>query len=190
MTHRGILGTLDLALLLLLPSLAQAQDRTSLSRIVEAICEKSDVDGDTFRPKLCSPRCDCDVSGATEAVSCTGSVPGAIVVEAQVPAHDSYCTGACITGITPDIVVLGPCASQSDCPVDSSCWFESVIFGTPPASCMDLTTSCNSSADCPAGYSCNTISRCIKDSGFSCPMEPPATAVVCDTVAASLRTRS
>jgi len=51
-------AALGLVLLLTQPALAQ-QERPSLSRIEEAMCAKAGVDGDTYRPFFCPPRCDC-----------------------------------------------------------------------------------------------------------------------------------
>jgi hypothetical protein len=193
----SILALLCLVMLAVSPALAQ--QRTSLSElgnelsgIVEAICEKADVDGNDFRPKVCAPRCDCidaplSAELTADAVSCVGSVPGTVTAQAQVPAHDALCTGVCINGNFP----VGFCTTNTDCPVDSACWFSIPYLPGGNGLCADpvvdpfAPTHCFQDAHCTPGLTCDVDSgACVIAGATGCPSLVPATPQVCGTVAA------
>jgi len=145
---RSILGVLALALLAPLP--ASAQQRTSLAkqaleiaRTKAAICAKADADGDTYRPFVCTPRCDCladlltqaDAAGAQ--ASCQETSPGVIDIGffSAPTCSGGYCVGA-----------GGSSCQVSSCPSGQDC----VASCAPIIGCrFTCQVPCSSNASCP-----------------------------------------
>jgi hypothetical protein len=188
MTNRRHGTGLSLAVLamLLLPFLAEAQQRPSLSRLEEAICEKADADGDSFRPKLCTPRCDCVdavVGWVASMDTCQGSIPGMIEAGSVNPAHDAHCFGLCLDSQT--LTLTGEiCSTPTECGTSALCMF-SDPSSNDVTSCISPDVLCGSDADCATGFSCGG-NRCTYTGSFSCPGSVPTSPITCATYPAEL----
>jgi hypothetical protein len=140
--------------------------------VAEAVCAKSDVDGDSYRPFVCEPRCDCIAPDfLAQLESCAETTPGTFVASQAGPAPSPSC-------VTPEpsnqCGVISYAAGQAFVLVDAC--DSSSEFG------------CYESSDCASGEVCSE-----DDSGFlgrchvpcssieDCPQPPPAcvTSVSC-----------
>jgi hypothetical protein len=117
-------------------SVDAAQKRTNA-----AICAKADADGDSYRPFVCEPRCDClaEVLLQSPPNLCDESSPGVFDIGAvgAPSCNDGYCEGVapslclpttnpclipgqeCVTSCSPFGCVgvcRQPCASDATCP--------------------------------------------------------------------------
>lgn len=170
-------------LLLLLAAPAVGQDRLSLERMKEAICEKADADAESFRPKICDPRCDClDGVDLSAADICVETAPGVFAVEQVVPARDAVCKGGCFYTLPDppyDVVGTGEfCATNADCTV-GACFFADPNLGTPFDTCFDDELhSCSKDSQCASGFSCSG-GLCKMAYSLSCGSEVPSTPIVC-----------
>lgn len=163
MNHRTFLVVILPSALLAAQAAAQTP-RLSLERVEEALCEKADADGDSFRPKLCDPRCDCLTASILSAVNaCTETSPGIFVAEEAIPAHDAWCSGACrYINLDPpfDVFFGDECYASNDCPSVSGLAGGCLLYdpANPPilgGYCRDPSASCTSNTQCAGGYSCD-----------------------------------
>ncbi|MBK7952434.1 MAG: hypothetical protein IPK00_27685 [Deltaproteobacteria bacterium] len=119
---------------------ALAQSRPSIgaidarqSRLEAAICAKSDVDGDTYRPFVCPARCDCFQPLGVPS-SCQETAPGSyLIVFSTLP-------GTCGSNVCSNST-FQPCATGVPCQTPGeSC------SGTIIKSCK---RACTGNVDCP-----------------------------------------
>jgi hypothetical protein len=134
---------------LLAATVASAQQRPTLAgvdaeqkRTNAAICAKADADGDSYRPFVCEPRCDCLASALQSGSprSCSATAPGDFLIEFGVPAgtcQGGFCATSAPLGCSP--VVPG------SCPVGETC-ITSCAFSICISSCR---RACSSDSGCP-----------------------------------------
>ena len=134
---------IGLGALLLTASGAGAQQRPTLEGLTQAICEKADADGDSYRPKVCQARCDCFTNGLPGAVvnatSCMETSPGDFEIEAALLQHL-----ACDP-------TYGICGAPATCTVTADCvaaGFPGTACGTGPFANICIGGSCSSNLDC------------------------------------------
>lgn len=117
--RRSILAVFCLSLFSALP--AEAQVRPSLSsvdaaqkRTNAAICAKADADGDSYRPFVCDPRCDClaPILLQTSPTVCEESSPG--VFDIAAPGAPT-CSGGYCVGVGGNFCTAGSCPSGQQC---------------------------------------------------------------------------
>jgi len=143
---------------------ARAQSRPSISaidaaqdRLTAAICAKADADGDTYRPFVCTPRCDC-TQGLGVPSSCQQTSPGTYQLGfSTLPGtcSSSVCSNSsfqvCSTGFPCQIageVCSGtiiqacrrPCTTSAQCPPRPS--GIALLEGVSPADSPNVVT-CN-----------------------------------------------
>jgi len=144
-----------------LPRLAAGQERLSLERLAEAICEKADADGDSYRPKVCQPRCDCleDLLGlpGIQVTSCMETDPETFEIGMSVPQRcgdvpewQNSCLG-------------GTCNGPEDCSSPYVCF-----NGFPQGLCL---LSCSPGEICPGGFATPSSVTLV-------PVEPVTSAAV------------
>lgn len=150
------------ALVAVAATAALAQSRPSVGaidaeqrRLTAAICAKSDAEGDTYRPFVCTPRCDCFQSVGIPS-SCQLNGPGAYLIGfSTLP---GTCSGSVCSNSS-----FQPCSAGFPCQIaGESC------SGTIIQSCK---RTCTSDASCPPRPSGSALL-----SGVSVP-DSPAVAI-------------
>ena len=180
--RRSILATLCVSLLASLP--AASVERPSVAsvdaqqkRTNVAICAKADADGDSYRPFVCTPRCDCFAAvraqGNTPS-SCQQTSPGLFDV-AFLGAPGTCNNGACSYSSFATCLPAIPL-----CPAGESCVSGGGLPGFPSVYFCKRT--CASNAGCP-----QIVAAQAHLSGVGAPDSP--NAVQC-TVAPNLTTPS
>src|SRR5262245_36747493 len=138
---RSILSGLALLALAVLPAAAQqkpsvksvdaAQKRTNA-----AICAKADADGDSYRPFVCQPRCDCLAPMLLQSTSssCEEPSPGVFGIELFGPPGECV-SGHCTSGgLQPPFT---PCHLGGTCPAGTECVTSCFpIIGCTSSSCL------------------------------------------------------
>ncbi len=119
---------------------ALAQSRPSIGaidaqqqRITAAICAKADVDGDTYRPFVCEPRCDCTQALGVPS-SCQETSPGIYLLGfSTLPGtcNSSVCTNSSFQ----------PCSTGFPCQIAGETCSGLII--------QACRRSCSTSAQCP-----------------------------------------
>jgi hypothetical protein len=148
---------------------AQApESRLSLERTVAAICAKADADGDSYRPFVCDPRCDClaDAVALAGAIgpsnACEETAPGDFALIGDVP-RSLLCEGFC--SFNGQSGTSDPCNQDSDCPL-----FFGFDFCTPGNNCNESGAPCFNDVDCPGlDQICYTEDALYGMEGGFCP---------------------
>jgi hypothetical protein len=146
---RSILAVLVFSLLAALPASAQRLSVASVDRaqkrMTAAICAKADADGDSYRPFVCTPRCDC-LAGLLDSQSpqsCDETTPGSFAIE--FPAAPGTCGtgGFCANSTGVGCLFSGSafvCTNPGEVCVSSS--FAGITLRT-------CRRPCSSDASCP-----------------------------------------
>ena len=138
--RRSILAFSCLSLLSALPAGAQ-QGRPSINsvdaaqkRTNAAICAKADADGDSYRPFVCDPRCDClaPVLLQGSPTVCDESSPGVFEIGTPGPptCNNGRCAGVGGSACVPELPAT--CPSGQQC-VSSCSIFGCIICARRPA---------------------------------------------------------
>lgn len=139
-------------------ALQTAHDALSLehARTNAAVCAKADADGDSYRPFVCSARCDCFDAATLEAEACIEVAAGEFEITATTTAATT-CLGMCI-----DIVSGFPsgvrCTAGAQCATGESCYFE---WGGSDIGLCGVPSSCSQDSDCDPGYTCSLDGSCV-----------------------------
>jgi hypothetical protein len=158
------------------PAVLAQGTRDSLERHREAMCAKADVDGDSYRPFVCDPRCDCLSSGEiAQATNCSETAPGIFEV---VVMPQGVCGDACVSANGSSV-----CASSSfdSCTASCSNPGEICVVNTCVRFCTDhddctapVNTHCTNKPidcatddDCAPGDTCN-VGKCM---GVACTQD-------------------
>ena len=119
---------------------ALAQSRPSIGgidaqqkRLEAAICAKADVDGDTYRPFVCQPRCDCFQAVGVPS-SCQQTSPGTYLIGFSTQ------PGTCSSNVCSNSS-FQPCSAGFPCQIAGE-----TCTGTILQSCR---RTCTTSASCP-----------------------------------------
>jgi hypothetical protein len=146
---RSILAVLVFSLLAALPASAQRLSVASVDRaqkrMTAAICAKADADGDSYRPFICTPRCDClaDQLASQTPQSCEETEPGSFSIDFPAAAGTCGAGGFCANPNPVGCVAIGgsfACFNPGEVCVSSS--FAGITFRT-------CQRPCSSDASCP-----------------------------------------
>ena len=166
------------------PGLAVEEVEVELERTRAAMCAKSDFDGDSYRPFVCDPRCDClNSEFISELERCEETTAGTFVAsQADLEAPPASCvspqTNLCRATNIPDpfftIIVdacatsgLSGCFETADCPSGEVCSRDddgtqgrcydpctSIADCAQPPSRCETSIACQHDGQCPDGWSC------------------------------------
>jgi len=158
---------------------AGADERLSLEKIRDAVCANADAKGETLRPYVCDPRCDClESSAIASATGCTETAPGTF--SAPTVTDLGPCGDICVEGAICGSSSLSGCSVSSECATGEVCLYVP-FFGTDV--CF---LPCSTNADCPGTELCegSPLGSCVVDG--DCPISGScSSANTCDPLVCS-----
>ena len=150
-------------------------ERPSLEALEAAVCEKADVDGDTYRPRVCDAACSCAPDTVAYASACSEPEPGTFELTGDTPTLGT-CGSLALTGcFQPEgwcsTGSYQTCVDTPSCPAGEVCAFYNGITDTgvcltacttvadctPEQYCSLGGAACAVDADCRSGESCEQV---------------------------------